>query len=213
MQRECRSRDLMLFCACKAMNFVLALVLISASASFAATRSTAKTAKSTSAKATLSTTHRASSTTHSGGKHGKSYHAVAHKPSFQAAPTSERYQEIQNALAEHGFFKGETNGSWGPDSVEALKQFQTSQNLPNDGKISSLSLIGLGLGPAHAYPGGVIPGAAPKAAQGAASIPSQSSPNQGAVIQQQPAPSSPQVASPPQANASQPPAPVKPPQL
>lgn len=68
---------------------------------------------------------------------------------YQQAPTPERYKEIQQALASKGFFQGEANGEWGPDSVDALKRFQTSQNLTADGKINSLSLIALGLGPKH----------------------------------------------------------------
>jgi len=39
------------------------------------------------------------------------------------------------------------DGTWGPESVEALKRFQREQNLTEDGKIGSLSLIALGLGP------------------------------------------------------------------
>jgi murein L,D-transpeptidase YcbB/YkuD len=74
---------------------------------------------------------------------------TAHKPtrSYQQAPSPERYQEIQQALATKGFYQGQANGEWGPDSVDALKRFQASQNLMPDGKISSLSLIALGLGP------------------------------------------------------------------
>jgi peptidoglycan hydrolase-like protein with peptidoglycan-binding domain len=67
--------------------------------------------------------------------------------SYQQAPTTERYQEIQQALAKKGFFQGEASGKWGPDSAEALKRFQAEQNLTPDGKINSLSLIALGLGP------------------------------------------------------------------
>jgi hypothetical protein len=68
-------------------------------------------------------------------------------PSYQTHPDPERYQEIQQALAKNGYYKGEVNGQWNDDSVEALKQFQTDHKLVNDGKISALSLIGLGLGP------------------------------------------------------------------
>ena len=67
--------------------------------------------------------------------------------SYQQAPTPERYQEIQQALAKKGYFQGEANGRWGPDSIDALKRFQAEQNLMPDGKINSLSLIALGLGP------------------------------------------------------------------
>jgi peptidoglycan hydrolase-like protein with peptidoglycan-binding domain len=70
-------------------------------------------------------------------------------PSYQLHPTPERYKEIQHALADKGYYKGEVNGQWGDDSTEALKRFQTDQKLVNDGKISSLSLIQLGLGPKH----------------------------------------------------------------
>jgi Putative peptidoglycan binding domain len=67
--------------------------------------------------------------------------------SYQQAPSPERYKEIQQALASKGYLQGEPTGEWGPDSVDALKRFQTDQNLMPDGKISSLSLIALGLGP------------------------------------------------------------------
>lgn len=64
-------------------------------------------------------------------------------------PDADRLREIQQAMADKGYFKGEVNGVWNADSVDALKRFQTDRNLPADGKISSLSLIGLGLGPKH----------------------------------------------------------------
>ncbi len=67
--------------------------------------------------------------------------------STQQAPTTERYREIQQALAAKGYLQGEPNGEWGPDSVEALKRFQADQNLHPDGKLNSLSLIAMGLGP------------------------------------------------------------------
>ena len=68
----------------------------------------------------------------------------------QLAPTPERYQEIQVALAAKGYLKPEdANGTWTPASVDALKKFQAGQNLDSTGKINSLSLIALGLGPKH----------------------------------------------------------------
>ena len=70
-------------------------------------------------------------------------------PSYQVHPDPDRYQEIQKALADRGYFKGEANGQWNDDSVDALKRFQADQKLTDDGKINSLSLIGLGLGPKH----------------------------------------------------------------
>jgi hypothetical protein len=67
--------------------------------------------------------------------------------SSQQAPTPERYREIQQALAGKGYFTAEPNGAWGADSVQALKRFQHEQNLSETGKLDSVSLIALGLGP------------------------------------------------------------------
>jgi Putative peptidoglycan binding domain len=97
-------------------------------------------------------------------RHAKSKRA-AHKrgPSYQLHPDPQRYQEIQKALADRGYFKGTVNGEWGDDSVDALKRFQADQKLPDDGKINSLSLIGLGLGPKHNF-GSVTPTVQPSPA-------------------------------------------------
>ena len=70
-------------------------------------------------------------------------------PTFQTHPDSDRYVEIQKALADRGYFKGEPNGVWGDDSVDALRRYQAGASLPDDGKISALTLTGLGLGPRH----------------------------------------------------------------
>jgi hypothetical protein len=66
----------------------------------------------------------------------------------QTSPTPDRYREIQGALAAKGFLKPEdATGTWNQTSSDALKKFQTEQNLESSGKINSLSLIALGLGP------------------------------------------------------------------
>ena len=62
-------------------------------------------------------------------------------------PSADRTKEIQSALAQKGYLKGEPSGTWDPSSVDAMKRFQKDQNLDADGKLSSLSLIALGLGP------------------------------------------------------------------
>jgi peptidoglycan hydrolase-like protein with peptidoglycan-binding domain len=72
---------------------------------------------------------------------------VVRRPPAQQQPTADRYREIQQALADKGYFQGPVDGAWNPGSVEALKRFQKDQNLDPDGKIGSLSLIALGLGP------------------------------------------------------------------
>ena len=66
----------------------------------------------------------------------------------QMSPTADRYREIQGALAAKGFLQPEdATGSWNQASADALKKFQADQNLESSGKINSLSLIALGLGP------------------------------------------------------------------
>src|SRR5438874_11324419 len=72
---------------------------------------------------------------HRSSKHRRSARKPA--PSYQLHPDAERYQEIQKALADRGYFKGEANGQWSDDSVDALKRFQADQKLPNDDKINS----------------------------------------------------------------------------
>jgi peptidoglycan hydrolase-like protein with peptidoglycan-binding domain len=78
---------------------------------------------------------------------GKKAAVTTPRRSYQATPTPERYKEIQQALAARGYFKGEVNGQWGPESGDALRRFQSEQNLEPDGKLGSLSLIAMGLGP------------------------------------------------------------------
>jgi hypothetical protein len=92
----------------------------------------------------------------------------------QSAPTPDRYREIQAALATKGYLGNEeATGTWGAASADALKRFQRDQNLEATGKVNSLSLIALGLGPRHEAP------AAPPSAAPAAS-PAPSSPSAAA---------------------------------
>jgi peptidoglycan hydrolase-like protein with peptidoglycan-binding domain len=103
------------------------------------TRSKSSTTKSA---APTSTTHRITSKSKTSKKAPTTY-----RRSTQLQPTVERYKEIQQALASKGYFNGPVDGTWGPSSTEALKKFQRDQNLTEDGKIGSLSLLALGLGP------------------------------------------------------------------
>lgn len=67
----------------------------------------------------------------------------------QTRPTPERYKQIEQALAARGYLTEEPTGKWGPASVEALRSFQSDNQLPPTGKLDALSLIQLGLGPAQ----------------------------------------------------------------
>jgi peptidoglycan hydrolase-like protein with peptidoglycan-binding domain len=67
----------------------------------------------------------------------------------QQAPEPERIREIQQALKDRGY-DVEPTGVWGPETIEALKKFQEDRNIENlsgRGKLDSLTLIALGLGP------------------------------------------------------------------
>jgi peptidoglycan hydrolase-like protein with peptidoglycan-binding domain len=64
----------------------------------------------------------------------------------QAAPTPERINEIQEALATKGAFTGTATGKWDDSTTEAVKKFQTSNGLNPTGKLDALTLQKLGLG-------------------------------------------------------------------
>ncbi len=82
----------------------------------------------------------------------------------QTTPTPERYREIQQALADKGYLKSEPNGVWDAESTDALSRFQADQKLTPTGKITSSSLIDLGLGPKNENDSPRTPaGAAPAA--------------------------------------------------
>jgi peptidoglycan hydrolase-like protein with peptidoglycan-binding domain len=75
----------------------------------------------------------------------------------QLAPSADRYREIQAALAARGYLPSEgATGVWNQESSDALRRFQTEQNIESSGKINSLSLIALGLGPKR-DPSPVVP--------------------------------------------------------
>jgi cytoskeletal protein RodZ len=68
----------------------------------------------------------------------------------QTSPSADRFREIQDALAAKGYLRPEqAAGNWDAASADALKRFQADQNIEASGKINSLSLIALGLGPRH----------------------------------------------------------------
>lgn len=97
-------------------------------------------------------------------------------PVRQATPERDRIVEIQQALTERGY-PVEPTGTWGPQSVAALKQFQEEhdiRNLSGRGKLDPLTLIALGLGPKH-EPAVPTPPAAPEPP--AVPTPNQEGPN------------------------------------
>lgn len=75
----------------------------------------------------------------------------------QLQPTPERHKEIQQALIDRGYLSPPPTGVWGPESVAALRRFQQAQNLNATGKLDSLTLIALGLGPKRSVTAQVRP--------------------------------------------------------
>ncbi len=68
-------------------------------------------------------------------------------------PSTDRYREIQEALAQKGYLTTPPTGVWDQNAQDAMRKFQTDQNLSVSGKLSSRSLIALGFGsPTAAVP-------------------------------------------------------------
>jgi murein L,D-transpeptidase YcbB/YkuD len=142
------------------LGLTVALGMIVAAASGATTpnakKKTVSTASksavrrpSTSARPGAAAVRRPTGTTAANRKKGTPVKSVTWR-NRQLAPSTDRYKEIQQALAAKGYLQPEqTSGAWDQNSTEALKRFQAEQNLDASGKINSLSLIALGLGPRH----------------------------------------------------------------
>jgi Putative peptidoglycan binding domain len=82
----------------------------------------------------------------------------------QSIPTPERFKQIQEALAAKGYLPSDqATGQWNDASVDALKRFQAAQNIESTGRINSLSLIALGLGPKRDGSAAAVPQASPAA--------------------------------------------------
>jgi hypothetical protein len=150
-------------CACVSLGVALGLV--------SAPLQTATQAKTKSGRlvavhqvaAKTGTAQKSQAVPQKGGKKRRAKRAAT--PSIQNHPNPERYQQIQQALADHGYFKGDVNGNWGQDSVDALRRFQADKKLDTDGKLTALTLSSLGLGPRH--DGSSAPLSGPVAVKGA----------------------------------------------
>ena len=150
----------------------------------------------------------------------------------QQRPAPERIQEIERALADKGFLAAEADTNWDQASIDAMRRFQQSQNIAADGRLSSLSLVALGLGaqqngvfeplraidapprpvpaPPPAQP--PIPSPSPAPVSPPAAIPPPPAPPAAAMPEPRPAPVAARPAAPPPLPVAIPPAaPVAPP--
>ena len=111
----------------------------------------------------------------------------------QMAPTPDRIEEIQSALASNGYYQGTPNGKWDSATVGAMQKFQGDHGLDATGELDALSLQKLGLGseiagvsaprpakpaPQNATPTGAVPATvkpqAPKSSDAPAGAPTAS---------------------------------------
>jgi peptidoglycan hydrolase-like protein with peptidoglycan-binding domain len=87
------------------------------------------------------------------------------------APSPDRIEEIQSALARNGYYQGTPNGKWDANTVAAMQKFQGDHGLDATGKLDALSLQKLGLGSEIAgvsAPRPVTPGSPKSSPAGAA---------------------------------------------
>jgi peptidoglycan hydrolase-like protein with peptidoglycan-binding domain len=64
----------------------------------------------------------------------------------QKAPTVDRVNQIQAALARDGSWQGLPSGKWDDNTVAAMRRFQTAHGLNPSGKLDAPTLQRLGLG-------------------------------------------------------------------
>jgi peptidoglycan hydrolase-like protein with peptidoglycan-binding domain len=117
--------------------------------SAASTKKKAPAKEAASSKAATRSAKSKSATASRSGK-SKSRRRVA-QSTGQRLPEPDRIKEIQSALASRGYDVSPT-GVWDSRSIAAVKQFQEANNINNftgKGKLDSLTLIALGLGPNH----------------------------------------------------------------
>jgi len=62
-------------------------------------------------------------------------------------PEPERIEQIQQALAQAGYFNGQPNGLWNDQTREAMRRYQADHGFPATGLPEAKSLMKLGLGP------------------------------------------------------------------
>jgi peptidoglycan hydrolase-like protein with peptidoglycan-binding domain len=140
----------LIFAAMAAGTWSLPALAAPAQTATAHKKSSSTTAHSSSGSSTASSKKATVSTSKKTATSAKSSHSKASRKSKrvrgQEAPTPERINEIQEALASKGAFAGTPTGKWDDSTVDAMKKFQSSHGLDPTGKLDALTLQKLGLG-------------------------------------------------------------------
>jgi peptidoglycan hydrolase-like protein with peptidoglycan-binding domain len=129
-------------------RLILAAMAVGSLTLPAASTAQTSSASKTSHKSATGTTHAktTTSTTKKSSKTGKKSSSKTKRVKGQAAPTADRINEIQDALAKKSAYAGTPSGKWDDSTVEAMKKFQSTHGLNPSGKMDALTLQKLGLG-------------------------------------------------------------------
>ncbi len=71
--------------------------------------------------------------------------AVAQQSAPRVNHSSGTLAKAQSKLAGLGYYKGDVDGSYGPQTVQAVQQFQAENNLPVSGRLDLKTLSSLGI--------------------------------------------------------------------
>ncbi len=127
-------------------GFVLAAIATGATIAPVAIAQTSSTHKKSASSSGGDARTTSKSTSSKSGKSAGKKSSRTKKVKGQAAPTSDRINEIQAALIKKDALTGEPTGKWDDATVEAMKKFQTDNHLNPTGKIDAPTLQKLGLG-------------------------------------------------------------------
>ncbi len=92
--------------------------------------------------------------------------AFAANPEEEKPAASNRHdiKKVQESLRDKGYYHADVDGALGPQTREAIRQYQKSENLPVTGRLDGETAGKLGVGPESA--GGSFEGAAQEVGEG-----------------------------------------------
>ncbi|MGB9336570.1 MAG: peptidoglycan-binding domain-containing protein [Candidatus Acidiferrales bacterium] len=103
-----------------------------------------------------------------------------HWEPIQKAPTTDRIEEIQTALAREGYYHGDPTKKWDSNTQDAMRKFQEDHGMTGTGKLDATTLQKLGLGSDIAGVSAPRPAQHPSATPAPASPPPTTAPSSAA---------------------------------